>query len=501
MKKNQIFTKLAIVTAIAVALSACGGGGSSEPAPPSQGVTPPPQGVTPPTARFLTVSGKAIDGYIVGGTVFLDINGNGIADPDEPQKLTEEAGDYYLEIPEDFAECVAYSALIVDVPVGAFDEDLGEVTEAYQIILQPTFEPITEADFRDGLTRNISPLTTVVWEAIERSYPRTIEEKHCHYLKNHVEEVQTLKNEIEETVRGLVSFYNLSADRLYADFIADNDSVAYHAAQDIMQGLKAAYRHKTELRKTYPTANEVRVFVYRSTQHDEYFNVSNGWYRDEIIFLGSEDFIERVKLVDSPNLDEVDFVLAKFHELGQPWNDQSLKGWLSIRQDTYRDPDGGYRCGNIERVSFDFEQTHYELANIVPTVSFPALEQCVNNNFEMPYERGLSIRINEEDGGSTGAEFSFRESQPVFFDLPDWINVKEKPTLPATELMQFFDLLGYEYDSEVRVSTEYWRKSKIQNGVAIHKYSDGRWERETELDDGTRLFECSVDGQSWQPCD
>jgi hypothetical protein len=40
-------------------------------------------------SRSLTVTGNAIDGYIAGGIVFLDINVNAIAESTEPQKVTE----------------------------------------------------------------------------------------------------------------------------------------------------------------------------------------------------------------------------------------------------------------------------------------------------------------------------------------------------------------------------------------------------------------------------
>lgn len=500
---------LAVSLAFGLALSGCGSSSSDD---ENQTVTS--------DAKILTVTGKAIDGYIVGGTVFLDINGNGKAEPNEPQKETEEGGDYTLDVPEEDAECLAYSAIIVDVPAGAWDEgsedegvEAHEVTDPYQIVLQPTFEPITEEDFTNGLVRNISPLTTVVWEAIERSYPPFAQSKgnnpndsvsnakHCHYLKNHDEAVQELQQEIEDTVNGLVQFYNLSADQMYADFIADKDSEAFHAAQDIMKGLKAAYKHKTDLKEQYadyPDA-EIRVFIYKDAKKDEEYQVDNGWYRDEIVYLGTEDFIEFSKLQDTNKLDKIDFITSKFHELGQEWNDQDKNGWLSIREDTYRDRDGSYRCGNIERVSFDVEGVHYELGNIVPTESYPSIEDCQNDNFENPYERSLSI-AQDVDDVFYGAEFSFREEQAVFFDLSQWINLKDKTDLDPNDLISYFDLLGHAFDQDVKVEAFNWRKSKESGGVVIHKNSDGTWNKETKQEDGTTLYECSTDGENWTYC-
>lgn len=48
--------------------------------------------------RTITVarvqSGVVSDGYIAGGTVFIDVNGNGVRDPDEPQTTTNSKGSY-----------------------------------------------------------------------------------------------------------------------------------------------------------------------------------------------------------------------------------------------------------------------------------------------------------------------------------------------------------------------------------------------------------------------
>ncbi len=419
MYNNKV--TLAIALALGLGLTGCGGSGGANST--DTATTPPP----PQQGRTLVVTGKAIDGYIVGGTVFLDINGNGKAEPNEPQKVTQEGGDYSLEVPEEDAHCLAYSAIIVDVPAGAYDEgseeegvEPHEVTEPYQITLQPTFEPITEEDFTNGLVRNISPLTTVVWEAIERNYPRAKEEKHCNYLKKHDEAVTALKNEIEATVAGLVYFYNLSADQMYADFIANSDSEAFHVAQDIMKGLKAAYKHKTKLSKQYPEAENVDVFVYRSPQEDAFHNIDKGWYRSERLSLVNEDRIENTKLKDTTNLNVVDFVISKFHELGQEWNDQTKNGWFSDRKDAYRNEEGQYLCAKIERVSFDVEGIHYELGNASDDeILADSFEACNYDDFTTPDERNFHLRYQQNDIGYS-ADFYFRQQQSRFGDLANW---------------------------------------------------------------------------------
>ena len=42
------------------------------------------------------LNGVAIDGYLQGATVFLDRNGNGTLDSDEPSTVTDSSGRYSL---------------------------------------------------------------------------------------------------------------------------------------------------------------------------------------------------------------------------------------------------------------------------------------------------------------------------------------------------------------------------------------------------------------------
>ena len=456
--------------------------------------------------KSVAVSGKAIDGYIVGGTVFLDINGNGIADISEPQKITEEGGDYLFEVPEKDAACLAYSAIIVDVPVGAIDEGSEEegvarheVTDAYQIVLQPTFEPITEADFTNGLVRNISPLTTVIWQAIEQNYPREVEEKHCDYLKEHNEAVTALKTEIEDTLRGLVSYYNLSAEQMYADFIADKDSEAFHIAQDIVKGLKAAYKLKTELRAEYPEG-EVRVFVSRDQEKDEYFNVEDGWYRDVVVFHDTGYFSEDVKLVSDEQLNEVDYVLTHLDRTDKAWNDQALNGELSVRKDVYRDPNGEYRCSNIERIEFKENDIRYELSNSFGSLTFDTFEECVNDSFDDPYERSFRISYDIDSTYYFGV-FFFREAQSRFTELAEWIDVENKTDLDSSEMIDVLKLMPYRWDDEVSIDTSLWRKRKEEGNVQLDVENGTDWTRATTQSDGTTVYECSSDGENWTSCE
>ncbi|WP_367032843.1 hypothetical protein R0290_00235 [Burkholderia semiarida] len=87
MKTNKTteFTKHVLGLSIAAALAACGGGGDSAPTQPSTG-----GGTTP------TITGKAVDGYLVGATACLDLNNNGTCDPGEPSAVTDPTGQFSI---------------------------------------------------------------------------------------------------------------------------------------------------------------------------------------------------------------------------------------------------------------------------------------------------------------------------------------------------------------------------------------------------------------------
>lgn len=89
MKIHRVRTSLALAAAVAL-LAACGGGGgdAKTSAPADQG----PE-VTPGSKLY---SGKAIDGYLVGATVCMDLNANNACDINEPTTKTKDDGSYNI---------------------------------------------------------------------------------------------------------------------------------------------------------------------------------------------------------------------------------------------------------------------------------------------------------------------------------------------------------------------------------------------------------------------
>lgn len=104
-----------------------------------------------------------IDGYVSGATVWLDINGDGsLNEESEPSVVSTESGNYSFNFTQEQALCVSYSTMYVDVPVGAMDENLGEVTEAYQMSFPPSIEVLTDEDIRN--LGAVEPSITKKWQ-------------------------------------------------------------------------------------------------------------------------------------------------------------------------------------------------------------------------------------------------------------------------------------------------------------------------------------------------
>jgi hypothetical protein len=114
--------------------------------------------------------------------------------------VSTESGNYTFEFTEAQASCVPYSTMYVDVPVGAMDEDLGEVMEAYQMSFPPTTKILSVDELR-----NISPLTSVIWNQLKKKIKGTGKNNiSCEDLKKDIQLRNSLKQEIEYVMLNLI---------------------------------------------------------------------------------------------------------------------------------------------------------------------------------------------------------------------------------------------------------------------------------------------------------
>lgn len=122
-----------ILASIAISLTACGGGGG---------------GGSSPSAAANTLTGVAVDGYLQGSTVFLDINRNGLADAGEPVTSTDLSGRYAL----DYSAVTGSVSGLPIVVTGGVDSDTGF---AFAGKLSAPVESVSQAQV-------VTPMTTLV---------------------------------------------------------------------------------------------------------------------------------------------------------------------------------------------------------------------------------------------------------------------------------------------------------------------------------------------------
>ena len=148
--KNARTRNLSALLTAAFILSACGGGGSS-------GTT---STVTPPN-----LTGKAIDGYLAGATVCLDLNNNNVCDAGELSATTDANGSYGLNYAGDPS---GKKLLVVVTPATKDNSRPGYTFPA-------SFTLSAIADGSSG--QNVTPLTTMVLSLIDSGQTRSAAEK------------------------------------------------------------------------------------------------------------------------------------------------------------------------------------------------------------------------------------------------------------------------------------------------------------------------------------
>jgi len=164
-----ISTSLAL--GLVLTLTGCGGGSDA----------------TSPSA--VTLSGKAIDPYLSGSKVCLDLNENEICDVNEPYTTTNAVGDYTLQIAQEYDD--TYHTLLV---TGGTDITTGE---AFTGVLTAVKEAHKTA-------HNITPLTT----AVEARYQ---------YCQDNKSQCQETVAQIEEN---LATYLGLTKEEVNADIVS-----------------------------------------------------------------------------------------------------------------------------------------------------------------------------------------------------------------------------------------------------------------------------------------
>lgn len=446
-------------------------------------------------------SGKVIDGYVNGATVWLDINGNHIKDADEPSTLSKATGNYQLALSETQRACLPYATLYVDVPVGAVDEDTGPVKEAYQMAIAPQFQPISVDQ-----VLNISPLTTAIWDQVRTrltaSDPKL---SSCDQLRQNQSLREGMINEIKTVMGDLVRRHNLSEARIHDDFIKSKDTQSYTVAQDIVKGLKAGYAYKQKLHAQYPDASYIRAEVYRGRGSNSYNDAAGVWYRNSSVWRPSGYQNEWVVLSD--DLSKTLRVLNLRSQTEQAWGTAKLK--TTRTGYNFETNVTTFRCvtdESIEQIKdgvtyalvVDYKDTQREDDPAACLLESRALPSDIGQRqYYANYRVGLVSYTNN---------LRFDPQQPEHTALKDWFNLKDKSSqLDFNSVIARIASSGIRFDEEVKTApfSSWYKRSEDDTGlrVTIEKSDIGSWTRSSARADGTQLKECSSDkGKTWGSC-
>lgn len=468
------------VLVLSMLLSACGGGGDSAAPEESAAVEPPVS---------YSASGKAIDGYLVGATAWLDINGNGARDEDEPWAETQAGGEYSLELTEAQSSCLPYATLYVDVPEGAVDETEGEVTAPYQLAFPPSLDP----DKTENLL--VTPLTTSVWNSVVVALTDAGFSLSCDELKSK-EALRTLiTRAVEDGIEGVVRHYNISADQIYQDYVAEGDQEVQQKAKAIVAGLQASLTETLKARQENPEADFVLVQYYMGSHLDGGWDyLPEQWYRDSRIWAGNSS-THRVTRISADFREEGAVIMSLESTIevreNYSWIDASV--WES------RNGDGTYQCERSKSLDWDgySVSTLFDLSAAVDEAS------CREGALDM-IKTQYDFATYTEGGIDFTSQFSFAgfELNPLSGNIDDSkLAAFESAILALPYRWEDSGTGGAAVVSRSR--TESFESGDIAQVRTLRvEYVDGSitWTRTTDYRDGTYLHECSGDGESWQSC-
>lgn len=492
-----------------VVLAGCGGGGgggsapvAGEPAaPPSGGIETPADGGDEPVIGGTPIGGKVIDGYISGAAVFLDLNLNGEHDSDEPRVETGSGGNFRFDLSDDQLQCASYVPMVVNVPVGAMDEELGPVTEAYRMVLPPRNRPLTTSS-----ELNITPLTSMVWRSVESQLDWKSNDLSCASLAADAGKRAAIQSILESAIGDLVAHYNLSEAQIFSDFIAADDTAAKAAAVKIVKGLQKSLVETARLRAANSTAiwASVNYFFFSAIDGDERY--PDAWYRETQLYVGDSITKELVKVSDdlSTELRPILYEKTTVSELNG----------LTVREEIGYESRGGddspYSCSYKESAAFMQAGVEYELYNLGGEDDVTDVSRCQLPNFSTDASSRYLFYKKIEAGITSGAQFTFMARSgafPAFPALNNWTNiVGNADDLDRSELVDYVESLPYGFCLSGSAGASGVVRSRTQrvgtDTVTLNRYENGAYERITAHADGTKTTETAATDTAvgWDDC-
>ena len=439
-------------------------------------------------------SGRIIDGYVSGATVFLDLNFNGELDAGEPHAVSGSAGSYKLELTAADQRCLGHAPVVVHVPVGAVDEENGKVTEAYQMVYPPAFGRIDVHKFF-----NISPLTSVVWSAIQAELTRSAGSLSCDKLLANAAKRDQLKAILEGAIKDVVAHYNISEQKLFSDFVAHNDKEAHDTARAIVKGLKKSFAETAKYRREHPDAVWARVSYHQFDSRDDDANYPDAWYRETNVFYEHSGLFRLDKVTD--DLSQV--VRPIIYGESATVDGDGFTYYQNSEFESRGGDNSNYTCDTKEGVRTQRNGKEYDLTNLISKTA-TVFSDCAATGFlSNAYMRYEFVKYTSGDTDYS-AQFMFKKSMG-YPNLTSWFDLKDKiDQLDMDVLVSALEGLPYRYDETGMAGSWFWTKRKqFQQGsdqIAISKDSNGNYRKTTTHQDGTHDTVCSTDGTNWQAC-
>lgn len=484
---KSLFNKSILTAAVALTLTACGGGGSDTKTETPTAVTPPPATSTP-DKEPVTISGNVIDGYIVGATIFMDLNFNGKYDEGEPSTVTTEPTadnpGFAIEIPDVHEDCGQYVPLVTHVPVGAVDLDDPEnpITEEYYMTVPPSFAITSQQDMR-----NVTPLTSVVWKHIERELAKDGEELTC----ESVIESETIRKgviaRLEAQEKRVAKRYNRKVKDLYSDYVKGGDNALHGLAKSLVPGLTKGYADSVALEKANPNSRVAFVEYYFK---DESATRGQNWSRREFVQQSAGNWDEIGNNMEQ-GLNKKGKELYRRQQ--RTTNASGLEvevaanledGQCTISEYFTEKGDGvGYALVNIASA----ENVGWSNCLTMDRVALNVSQMLMTKTYYSDNET-----VKTESGHSYGAENVYKFESMIGADAQDLSGGWLSSALSHISL-SFEDDYGYDADSWYRIDNRYSSEEFWNATQEVHMHNDQDvYEVTTYNPDGTWTKQCGT---------
>ena len=445
-----------------------------------------PDGDKPNTGGNI-LSGRVIDGYISGATIYLDTNFNGIQDNNEAKATSSDLGSFEFSLTDSQTECLAYVPVRVDVPVGAVDADLGVVTSAFTMVLPPTFGFVESPE-----QLYVTPLTSVLWDEIEKLLEEGVgSDLTCQTVKENISSLPSFQESLSTSISNVVRHYNIPADKIFADYIADDDEDLSTKAELIVKGLKKSFSETAELRAKYPQAGyaEVNYFVFSSMDGDELY--PNAWYRETAYQDGDDTFVDLKKISDDLETD-IRLIYQSERSGSSSRTNSDLTFGLNKEIESRGGDASDYSCNYQEQINYTEDAKSYELVNLTSyKVSSNSIDDCAFESFAASSQTryvfwGESYSEYESQGSQFTFDYTVAKQQ-----LSDWTDYQANiDNLNPKALVAYVDSLPKLFCQKgLSQANSVYRSKKYLDGdvsVTINRANDGSYSETRKLPDGTQ---------------